>query len=97
MNENVILNDYDYLRSECTSSTPNLVWLPVFEQYLDMYQKVKDIDQESLALLGLANWIEERVTDDHSFCLKYKTKEEVALVWIMDTVYGIKWNGEAFV
>jgi len=72
-------------------------WIPEFQQLLKIYQENHDIPHESWALLWLANWLEDKVKEDHSFCvIKYETVCEVAILWVMEECYGKKWDGEKF-
>ena len=71
------------------------VWpLPRLDQLIKRYKIEKDIQFESLALLWLANWIEEKVTEDHSFCLKYRSDKVIALLWVQEKCFNQKWDGE---
>jgi len=88
---NVQINDYEWTRSENNSEYKigSVVhWIPTFEQYLNIYQKINDLDIESLAILWMMNFIEDRVKEDHNFCFEFQTKEETALVWIMEKCYN---------
>lgn len=72
-------------------------WFPTFEQYLKIYSEMNDVRQESLALLWLVDWFREKETEDHEFCFKYKTKEEIALMWVQETCFNHIWDGEQWI
>jgi len=74
-----------------------VAWIPTFIQLLDLYKELADIKTDSMALLWLSNYIEDQVTKDHSFCLKYETKEEIFLLFIQETCHGKKWSGEKWI
>jgi len=69
---------------------------PTTDIQFDTYKRIHGIQFESLVMLEFANWFVDKVKEDHSFCLKYKTKDEVVMLWIMEECYGKEWDGEKF-
>jgi len=69
---------------------------PTIDIQFDTYKKTRGIKFESLVMLEFANWFVDKVKEDHSFCLKYKTKDEVVMLWIMEECYGKTWDGDTF-
>lgn len=72
-------------------------WIPIFEQLLEIRQRRGEEQKESILLLEVMYFLEYRVSREHDFCLKYETKEEIALVWIMEKCYNKKWDGEKWI
>ena len=71
--------------------------LPSQEQLLQIYKTKKDLQYDSMALLWLANWIEDKVTEDHGFCFEYESAEAIALLWVQETCFNQKWDGEKWI
>lgn len=71
--------------------------VPSQELLLQIYKTKHGLQFESLALLWLANWIEDKVTNDHGFCLKCQSAEAITLLWVQETCYNMKWDGEKWI
>lgn len=71
--------------------------LPSQEQLLQIYTERKGLQYSSLALLWLANWIEDKVTDDHGFCFEYESAEAIALLWVQETCFDKTWDGTKWI
>lgn len=71
--------------------------IPGHKQLLHIYKTNKDLQYDSLALLWLANWIEDKVTEDHGFCFKYESAEAIALLWVQETCFNKMWDGTKWI
>lgn len=71
--------------------------IPSTEQLLKIGDCDGDTYFESLAILHFAYWLEDKVTARHDFCLKHRSAKEMMLLWVMETRFNQKWNGEAWV
>jgi len=73
-------------------------WLiPSQEQLLQIYKTKKDLQYDSMALLWLANWIEDKVTEDHGFCFDYESAEAITLLWVQETCFNQAWDGKKWI
>lgn len=71
--------------------------IPNQKQLLQIYKIKKGIQYESMSLLWLANWIEEKVTEDYGFCFKYESAEAITLLWVMKYCFNLNWDGEKWI
>jgi hypothetical protein len=65
---------------------------PSFEQLLSVYTESNFITDDSMTILWFANWLEDQMKKDHGFCITFPKKEQLALVFIMEQVYGFGHN-----
>jgi len=47
--------------------------------------------------MGLTGILKYQVKKDHEFCLKYRSAKVITLLWIQETCYNKKWDGEAWI
>lgn len=71
--------------------------IPSQKRLLELYTEKHNTANESHSMIFFANWLEDKVKEDHGFCLFNETAEEMMLIWIMETCFCKKWNGEAWV
>lgn len=64
--------------------------IPSQEQLLQIHKEKHDTATESHSMLFFANWLEDKVKEDHGFCLYNETAEEMMLMWIMETCFDKK-------
>lgn len=72
---------------------------PEFEDLLNIYSENEEINNDSMSILMFCNWLEDQVKKDHGFCLTFPKKEMLALIFVMENVYGIghNWHRGTFI
>ena len=71
--------------------------IPTQKQLLQIHKAKRDTATESHSMIFFANWLEDKVKEDHGFCLEYEIAEELMLLWLMEKCFEKTWNGEKWV